>query len=176
MNFITEQNGPKYRLLNLFGFLICSAAIGFAVVYLQGQLGLEPCPLCTAARLFILIQGLLFLLAFVHNPRQLGQRSYALLGVIAGALGIGVSARHIWLQSLPADKVPECGPGLDYLLQSFPLADALKIILNGSGECATVQWQLLGLTLPQQTLMLFSLLILILFAQLKKRRERHYFS
>ncbi len=176
MSFTTEPNQPRYRLLNFYGFLICGSSIAFAVLYLQGQLGLEPCPLCSATRLIILVQGILFLLAMLHNPRQLGQRAYAFTGVLIGLSGIAVSARHIWLQNLPASQVPECGPGLEYLLESFPLQDALKIILNGSGECADIQWQLLGLTIPEQTLALFSLLVLILFIQFRKKRERSYFS
>ncbi|MCW8884616.1 MAG: disulfide bond formation protein B [Motiliproteus sp.] len=176
MNYSTEPNGPKYRLLNLFGFMICAASITFAVVYLQGQLGMEPCPLCSAVRLIVVVQGILFLLAFLHNPRQIGQRAYALLGFIVAAAGIAVSGRHIWLQSLPKDQVPECGPGLEYLLDSFPLLDALQIILSGSGECADIQWQLLGLTIPQQSLMMFSVLVVVVFLQFRKRSQRSYFS
>ena len=33
----------------------------------------------------------------------------------------GVAARHVWLQSLPPDQVPSCGPGLDYWLDTLPL-------------------------------------------------------
>lgn len=176
MGFATESNGPKYRSLNLYGFLLCGSSIAFAVIYLQGQLGLEPCPLCSATRLLILTQGVLFLLAFLHNPSQFGQRAYAFMGSLVGIAGIAISARHIWLQNLPPSKVPECGPGFEYLLESFPLADALKIILSGSGECADVQWQLMGLTIPEQTLALFALLVVILFIQFRKKRTRTYFS
>ena len=176
MTYSTEQSNPAYRSLNLFGFLICALAVAFAVLYLQGNLGLEPCPLCSAVRLAVLAQALLFLLAFLHNPKQLGQRTYASLGFIITLAGIGISIRHVWLQSLPADEVPECGPGLEYLLNAFPLQDAIKLVLSGSGECADVQWQLFGLTIPQQSLVLFALLSFILLTQFKKKRVRSYFS
>ncbi len=176
MNYYSESRGTAYRPLNLSGFLICCASIAFAVIYLQGELGLDPCPLCTAVRLIVLIQAALFLLAFLHNPKQLGQRIYALLGLLTTLAGIAVSARHIWLQSLPADKVPECGPGLEYMLEAFPLQDALGMILSGSGECAEIQWQLAGLTIPQQSLVLFALLLIILVTQFRKKSNRSYFS
>ncbi len=176
MTFVSERTGSNYRPLNLSGFLICAASIAFAVIYLQRQLGLEPCPLCTAVRLIVLLQGLVFLLVFIHNPRQIGQRIYATLGLLLAFTGIGVSARHAWLQSLPADQVPECGPGFEYLLQSFPLQEALRLILSGSGECAAVQWQLLGLTIPQLSLLLFLLLAVILVIQFRKKSQRSYFN
>ncbi len=176
MNYYSDLSGPSYRPANLLGLLMCVGATAFAVIYLQGTLGLEPCPLCTATRLLLLIQAALFLLAFLHNPRQLGQRLYALLGLLTLASGAAVSIRHIWLQSLPADKVPECGPGLEYILQSFPLKEAVRLIFQGSGECAEVQWQLLGFTIPQQTLILFGLLLLIVCRQLFRKSNRRYFS
>lgn len=173
---MSDTKTPRYRLLNLFGFLLCVFAIAFAVLYLQGELGLDPCPLCMAARLVVLTVAGIFLLAFLHNPRQLGQRIYSLLGILATLAGLGVSLRHVWLQSLPADEVPECGPGLEYMLEAFPLKDALGMILTGSGECAEVQWQFLGLTLPQQTVIFFAVILLIQVIQFRKKQPRGYFT
>ncbi len=148
----------------------------FSVIYLQQQLGLDPCPLCLASRVVVLTTGGVFLLAWLHNPHQFGQRCYALLGGLLSISGIGLNLRHIWLQNLPTDKVPECGPGLEYLLQNFPLQEALSTLLQGSGRCAEVQWSLMGMTLPQQTLLLFLLLLVIQMIQFRKKRRRSYFS
>ncbi|MCZ6687451.1 MAG: disulfide bond formation protein B, partial [Gammaproteobacteria bacterium] len=71
----------------------------------------------------------------------------AMIAVVAGA-GIAVASRHLWLQSLPADQVPSCGPGLDYILDAFPLTQALSMIFAGSGECAVVDWTFFGLSMP----------------------------
>ena len=71
----------------------------------------------------------------------------SLLGVISAA-GAGVAAWHMRLQNLPADEVPSCGPGLEYMVENFPLRDALGMIFKGSGECAEVVWRLLGLSMP----------------------------
>jgi len=117
-------------------------------LYAEHVLYLMPCPLCVFQRIAVISLGLLFLLAAIHNPAAFGRKIYALLLLIAGGAGVGVAGRHVWLQNLPADEVPSCGPGFDYIIDSFPLADALKMIFSGSGECASIDWSLLGLSMP----------------------------
>jgi disulfide bond formation protein DsbB len=34
------------------------------------------------------------------------------------------------------------------MLETFPLRDALGMVLSGSGECAKGAWRLLGLSMP----------------------------
>lgn len=153
--FTPDRFGPSYRrLLNGLGFLICAGGLGFAY-YAQFYLGLEPCPLCIFQRLALLILGLAFLLATVHNPNDWGARAYgALIGLVAG-IGAGIAARHVWLQHLPPEEAPRCGPGLDYLLETLPPNELVREVLTGSGECAKVDWTLLGLSIPEGTLLLF---------------------
>ena len=69
--------------------------------------------------------------------------------------GAGVAARHIWLQNLPAEDVPACGPGLDFMLDTFPLSDVLAMVFSGSGECAEISWMFLGLSMPVWVLIAF---------------------
>ncbi len=138
---------PNKRVLNLAGFLICVAMMSFAL-YSQHVLLLDPCPLCILQRFAVILMGIVFLVAALHNPRKTGARVYAiLLGLIAGC-GASIAAWHVRLQNLPADEVPGCGPGLDYIVENFPLKDALSLIFKGSGECAEVAWRLLGLSMP----------------------------
>ena len=100
--------------------------------------------------------GSVFLLAAIHNPYPLGRRIYAgLLGLIA-LIGLAIAGRHVWIQNLPPDQVPACGPGLDYMLEVFPLTEALTMVFQGSGECAEVLWSFLGLTIPGWMLVVFS--------------------
>lgn len=142
------------RLLNGLGFLVCAGGLGFAY-YAQFYLGLEPCPLCIFQRMALFALGLAFLLAAAHHPRSGGGRVYGvLLGFIA-IVGAGIAARHVWLQHLPPEEAPRCGPGLDYLLETLPLNETIREVLTGSGECAKVDWTLLGLSLPEGTLLLF---------------------
>ena len=70
-------------------------------------------------------------------------------------MGASVAGRQVWLQHLPPELVPECGPGLDYMLNVFPFADAVRMILSGSGECAEVQWRFIGLSIAEWSLIVF---------------------
>ncbi len=138
---------PDKRILNFAGFLMCAALMGYAL-YAQHYLMLEPCPLCILQRIAVVGMGLVFLLAALHNPSGVGRFVYTLLLVVPMSLGAIVAGRHAWLQMMPEDQVPACGPGLDYMWENFPLADVINMVFRGSGECADVDWQLLGLSMP----------------------------
>jgi disulfide bond formation protein DsbB len=138
---------PDRRLLNLAGFVICAGMMGFAL-YAQHVLLLDPCPLCILQRMATISLGIVFLLAALHNPGMTGSRVYAALIALVAATGVGIAGWHVYLQSLPADEVPGCGPGLEYIVENFAPSDALSMIFQGSGECAEVVWRLLGLSMP----------------------------
>ena len=139
---------PSRRLLNLAGFLVCAGMMAFAL-YAEHGLLLEPCPLCVFQRIAVIGIGISYLLLALHDPGR-GWARAVYLGILdlAALGGIIVAGRHVWLQNLPPDKVPSCGPGLGYMLDTFPFADALKMVFTGSGECAEVAWSLLGLSMP----------------------------
>src|SRR6185295_6470276 len=83
------------------------------------------------------------------------------LAAAAFALGgAGVAARQVWLQHLPADKVPQCGPDLYFMLENFPFSRTLKTLLSGTGECAAVDWTFLGLSIAEWSLACFAALLL----------------
>lgn len=145
---------PSRRLLNAVGFLVSAVGLGFAW-YAQFGLGLEPCPLCILQRLALLGVALLFLAAAVQNPHDWGARIYGMLVGLSVVFGAAIAARHVWLQHLPPEEVPRCGPGLGYMLQTFPLNEAIREVLTGSGECAKIDWTFLGLSIPAWALILF---------------------
>ena len=142
---------PGRRLLNLVGFLSCAGMMGFAL-FAEHILLLTPCPLCVLERVATISLGIIFLIASLHNPSAWGKQVYAVLVFLAAGAGAGVAGWHVWIQNLPADKVPACGPGLDYMLDAFPLSDALRMVFTGSGECADIVWQFLGLSMPSWVL------------------------
>lgn len=151
----------SFRPLNLFGFATC-VGLMIAALVLQHVVGLEPCPLCILQRVAVILLGAVFLLAALHNPAgALGRRIYAGASLVIAAAGAGIAARHVWLQHLPPEEVPPCGPALDYILDAFPLTKALGIILRGSGDCAEVSWTWLGLSIPGWTLVAFAGYILL---------------
>jgi disulfide bond formation protein DsbB len=138
---------PNKRTLNLAGALSCAGMMGFAL-YAQHVLLLDPCPLCILQRIAVISIGLVFVVAAGHGPGVIGGRIYAALIGLFAAFGVGVAGWHVRLQNLPPDEVPSCGPGLEYMVENFPLKDALSMIFKGSGECAEVVWRLLGLSMP----------------------------
>lgn len=143
-----------FRTACFLGFLACVGLIAYAL-YAQHGLGLEPCPLCIFQRVAVMATGIVFLIAALHAPANTGRRVYGGLAVAAAVIGAAVAGRHVWLQSLPADQVPACGPGLNYMMDTFPLMQALRMVFSGSGECAEVDWTLLGLSMPVWTLIAF---------------------
>ena len=143
------------RAGNLAGFLACAGMLAFGY-YLQFVVGLEPCPLCILQRIMLLATGIAFLVAAVHHPAgRIGARVYAGLIVPCALTGAAISARHTWIQHLPEDQRPVCGPSLDFMLETFGLVKSLGRILRGSGECGTVDWTLLSFSIPEWTLAAF---------------------
>ncbi len=159
---------PSPRLTNGLIAGLCTAAILFAF-YLDRVLGMEPCPLCMTQRVLVVGCGLFALVAFAHGPGPLGQRVYAVLAGLFALGGAAVAGRHVWLQHLPDHLVPACGPGLAYMLDTFPLSETLEMILMGDGNCAEVVWTFLGLSIPEQTLILFIALAAANIWQLLRR-------
>jgi protein dithiol:quinone oxidoreductase len=140
--------------LYLAGFLFASMLMGFGL-YLQYVKHQDPCPLCMVQRVIFIAILVVFLLASTHGPKRLGQRVYAALIGLLSLSGIAVAARHIWIQHLPKDQVPACGPGLDYMLETMPMANVLKELLHGSGECAARGWTFLTLGIPEWSLLCY---------------------
>ena len=134
------------------GFLACAGLLAFAY-YLQYFQNQEPCPLCMLQRIAFLDMMIVFGVAALHAPKRRGALVYSALILVMSAMGAAIAGRQVWLQHLPPDKVPACGPGLEYMLERFPLADALQKIFAGSGECAEVSWRFLGLTIAEWSLL-----------------------
>lgn len=120
--------------------------------YLQFGAGLEPCPLCVFQRLAYMAVIVIAVAGVVMAPAGTWSRVIDALIVAAAGTGAAIAGRQVWLQHLPAEEVPECGPGLDFMLEAFPLADTVRMVLSGSGECATVDWSFLGLSIAEWSL------------------------
>tara|TARA_R110002072_G_scaffold107837_4_gene234316 strand:- start:340 stop:843 length:504 start_codon:yes stop_codon:yes gene_type:complete len=149
------------RLVFIGLVLLAVVSMLFARLYLEAFLNLEACPLCMTQRVFVVSWGLIALIAALHNPLGWARRVYGALCGLAAFTGAAVAARHVWLQHLPEDQVPACGPSLDYMLENLPFEDTLSIIFTGDGNCANVSWSLLGFSIPEQTLAVFCAAILI---------------
>jgi len=148
------------RIWFLLVALFCAALLGYAL-YVQHADFLDPCPLCILQRVAFMWIGSVALLAAIHNPGKVGLWVYGLLLALGGVMGISVAGRHIWLQSLPPDQVPDCGMGLNYMLETMPYSEVFTQVFYGSGECAKIDWSFLGLSMPWWTLFWYIGLTLI---------------
>ena len=136
------------RKLFLTGFLISVLLIVY-VLYTQYVLGLEPCPLCILQRVAVIALGMSFLFLALRPPlRKQSKLLTSLFLVMISSAGVGIAARHVWLQNLPPDKVPGCGPGLDFMMANFPLSEVFQMVFSGSGECAEISWSFAFLSMP----------------------------
>ncbi len=158
----------NHRIIYLIGFIGCTILMATAL-YFQYVMELEPCPLCIVQRISFVLIGALSLVAFFHNPDGWGNKVYGIAGAILAAAGAAVAARHVWLQNLPPELVPECGPGLDYMLRVFPIGQVFGMVFKGSGECAEVAWQFMGLSIPGWTLVAYVVIAVIALYQAFRR-------
>jgi disulfide bond formation protein DsbB len=139
------------------GVLVCIGLLAFAL-YLQYVEQQEPCPMCILQRIAFFAMMAVFVIAALHGPRRRAAFAYSTVAFLFAAAGASVAGRQVWLQHLPANQVPACGPGLEYMLEQFPLREVLGKVLAGSGECAEVGWTFLGLSIAGWSLVWFVLL------------------
>lgn len=152
------QRTINTRWFNALIAVFCASLIA-AALYFQHVENLEPCPLCIFQRVVVMAFGVWFLLKALHGPRPEAKMQwvYFAVGLIIAGVGVFLSARHVWLQSLPEHLVPACGPALDYLMEALPFLDVIEVVLQGSGECAKDDgWSFLWLNMPQWMLVIFS--------------------
>ena len=145
---------PSSRIIFFIVFAGCVGLICTAL-FMQYVMHWEPCPLCTLQRVMVIVTGVIALIGAMHNPREFGVKIYGGLVTLSAVMGGAVSIRHLYLQHLPPDQVPACGPGLDYLIHVFSLVEVLKILLVGDGTCATILWSLFGISIPGWVLVAF---------------------
>ena len=111
--------------------------------------------MCIIQRWCIIALAVCLAIAVFQRAQNWGVRVYGLCMIIFSGIGGFVAGRQVWLQHLPPEQQPECGPGFDYLVENFPLSEALTYIFSGDGNCAIVDWTLFGQSLATWSLMLF---------------------
>jgi len=132
------------RIVLTLILLLCMSLLATAF-YMEYQLGLEPCPMCIVQRIAVALAGLAALIGILHNKLK---KFYLGLTAFFSAAGSLSAIRHLYLQSLPPDRVPSCGPDLNYLLENNFVSDALIQLFIGDGNCTEVMWSLMGISIP----------------------------
>ncbi len=151
----------RNRLLFAAIFLACAGLLAFGL-FLQEEKGLEPCPMCILQRYAFACVGLVALVAAIHGPRPgtLAVRLYGSLTALFAVAGLGVAARQSWVQHFPP-KTASCGTDLEFLVNTFPISQALPKIFAGTGDCSLVHWRFLGLSIAEWALVWFALFAIL---------------
>ena len=157
------------RQINLVIFLIVGSLLGYAA-YSMKILGLEPCTLCITQQFFYCLIGISSFVSFLQNPGVTISRVYSFFISLFAIAGIWISGRQIWLQGLPEDEVPLCGPPLEYIIDVFPFADVLNALFMGDGNCAEIPWQFLGLSMAGWSFIWFLVIFFLSVISLIKSR------
>ncbi len=142
------------RTLNIAIVIAVFGLMGYGL-YSQYYLDLEPCPLCMTQRIFYVLCGVIALIAAIHKPSHNGYRVYGIGMGLSALCGAAAAGRQVWIQHLPPEQVPACGPSLEYMLETFPFSEALKMLVLGDGNCAEIQWSFVGLSMPEWSLIWF---------------------
>ncbi|MDH4096532.1 MAG: disulfide bond formation protein B [Betaproteobacteria bacterium] len=144
----------SFRLLAAAGALACASllAYGYYLQYFEGQ---DPCPLCLLQRGSYYALIVVFAAAAMHDPGRKGRIAWGVAAFLAAASGVGVATRQVYLQHLPPDQVPACGPDLFFMMENLPVARTLQLLFRGSGQCAEVKWRFLGLSIAEWSLLWF---------------------
>lgn len=148
------------RRLFTYIYVACFGLLVFGL-YLEHYAGLEPCPLCIFQRMAYIAVGAVAFIAALFNPKKIFSIIFFAVIDLVALIGAIIAGRQVWLQHLPEDRVPECGPGLEYMLDVFPFMEALSMIFKGSGECAEVKWTFLGFSIAEWSLVMFIAIMIV---------------
>lgn len=162
------MNLASPRSLFFLAFIGCVLMMA-AALYLEHVVGLAPCPLCIVQRICVIGFGLVCLIAAIHDPYKVGRRVYSAIALLLVLAGGATAIRQIWLQSIPADQLPSCLPSLEYMMDALPFQDIARLVLHGTAECAEVSWTLLGLSIPEWTLLAFIVMTVFCLWQMLRR-------
>ncbi|WP_101758780.1 disulfide bond formation protein B [Oceanicoccus sp. KOV_DT_Chl] len=142
---------PNRQQTNLLLIISVIGLMSYAL-YTQYYQYLEPCPLCMTQRLFYILIAVFAGAALIHRGKA---KLYAFLTTLSALAGAGFAGRQVWLQHLPPEQVPACGPSLQYMLETFPISEALMTMIRGDGNCAEVVWTFLGFSMGEWSLACF---------------------
>lgn len=149
----------NHRYFFLAIALICAGLLSGAV-YLQVTHHLLPCPLCVGQRIAYWLIGLVGIVAFIHNPLNRTARFYSALMVGFALLGASIAIRQEWI--IAQGHIGGCSLAIspeEKLLNAVPLAQWWPSMFEANGDCASVTWRFLSLSMPDWSLIWFALFV-----------------
>ncbi len=157
------MNRTKLTLLSIALIAIGLLGVG---LYLQFMRDMLPCPLCVLQRYAFTAVALLCLLslALPASARRVGTG----LASLAALTGAGIAGWHLWIKAHPSFS---CGiDPLETSLNTIFTAKLLPFLFQADGLCTTAYDPIFGLSIPQWSLLWFTLFALLLIPTALRRR------
>jgi disulfide bond formation protein DsbB len=133
------------------------ALLGFAL-YLQHVERMQPCPMCIIQR-YAFATVALICIVFALLPHG-SARAGAGLGALVSLAGAGAAGWHLWVKANPTIS---CGiDPLETSLNTIPTANLLPFLFKADGLCTTEYAPILGLSIPQWSLVWFIVFAIVL--------------
>lgn len=148
------------RFIYFMSFMLVLFLLGFSF-YLEKYQGFNPCPLCLLQRFMLILLGVIFLFGSILRVKKITRIIIALLASMTALAGLFLSARQVWLQTLPKENMADCGVSLRYMLEMLPFDQVMQKVLQGSAECAQTGWEFIGISLAGWSLCFFLLFFVI---------------
>jgi disulfide bond formation protein DsbB len=150
----------------LLAVAVAALALLGVALYLQHVENMQPCPLCIIQR-YAFAGVALICLIFAAMPR--GVRAGAALAGLAALAGAAVAGRHLWIKAHPNTS---CGiDPLETSLNTIPTAKLMPFLFQADGLCTTDYAPILGLSIPQWSMVWF-VIFAIALGWLALRRSR----
>jgi disulfide bond formation protein DsbB len=167
MNALLRLLSSPTRVALLLG-VVCTGLVG-ASFYVQHVLGIEPCPLCIIQRFTYLTLAVVFLVAALVRSGGTLQRGLLWFAALLTLGGLGVAGYQTNLQLHPPTIAATCSASLSYMLETLSVTDVLARLLDAKGDCSDTSFKILGLTLAQASLLIFTGFTLVLGTVLFRR-------
>ena len=165
MVFLNWLNAAPRRVLVLVS-AACVAMLAFGL-YLQHSVGLEPCPMCIVQRYALILVAVFAALASARGHKG-WTTGWTVAALLASGFGAFTAARQSWLQWFPPEFAM-CGRDFYGMIENYPMRRAIPMIFKGSGDCAAVDWTLLGGSIANWSFVSFMAFCGVLLALLLAR-------
>ena len=136
--------------------------------FVEYVLLVEPCPLCIIQRYTYATLVPVFAAAALLGGKPRRQRALLLVALAFVLIGGGVAAYQSKLQLFPVAQAATCSASLSYMLDTLPVTDVVGRLFQAHGDCSDTSFKIVGLTLAQISLVMFTVLLAWLVLVLKR--------
>lgn len=153
--------------LLLIAIAVTCVGLLAGAVYFQYTAYMLPCPWCIIQRYAYSAIALICLITAFRPAAAL--RRGAALGAIVAMAGVAAAAWLIWVQAHPSVS---CGiDPVETSLNKFPTAKLLPFLFKANGLCTTEYDPIMGLSMPQWSLLAFvGMTLVLVFLALRRAR------